>query len=75
MVVQNTGLTKEELDFLVERLSRENDDSPLLDADLESLTQREIQADLKTRLQRGIDDLRANNEDVPTELLRLLERM
>jgi hypothetical protein len=69
--VENTGLKKEELDFLIERLSREDDESPLLDTDSELVNQ----ADLRTRLQRGIEDLRSNNEDVPAELLRLLERL
>ena len=73
MDVENTGLTKEELDFLIERLSRE-DESPI-DTDSESVTQAEIQADLRTRLQRGIEDLISNNEDVPADLLRLLERL
>jgi hypothetical protein len=74
-MVENTDLTKDELDFLIARLSRQNDEPTLPATDSESLTQTEVQADLKTRLQRSVDDLTANNEDVPPDLLRLIERL
>jgi len=73
MVIEN-DLTKDELDYLIEKLSHENDDATLSGADSESVTQ-EVQADLRARLQRGIEDLRSNNEDVPADILRLLERL
>jgi len=75
MDVENTDLTTEELDFLIEKLTRESDEASVLDADSESLNQTEIQADLKVRLQRGIDDLKANDENVPEDLLRLLKSL
>jgi len=74
MDVENTDLTREELDFLIEKLTRESDEA-ILGADSESLNQTEIQADLKVRLQRGIDDLKANDENVPQHLLRLLKSL
>jgi hypothetical protein len=73
MDIEN-DLTKDELAYLIEKLSRENDEATLSDADSESVTQ-EVQADLRARLQRGIEDLRSNNEDVPADILRLLERL
>lgn len=73
MDIEN-DLTKDELDCLIEKLSRENDEATLSGADSESVTQ-EVQADLRARLQRGIEDLRSNNEDVPADILRLLERL
>jgi len=74
MDVENTDLTSEELDFLIEKLTRESDEA-ILGADSESLNQTEVQADLKVRLQRGINDLKANDENVPQDLLRLLKSL
>ena len=74
MDVENTDLTREELDFLIEKLTRESDEA-IFCADSESLNQTEVQADLRVRLQRGIDDLKANNENVPQDLLRLLKSL
>jgi hypothetical protein len=34
-----------------------------------------LQADLKIRLQRGVEEMRARNEKVPGELLDLLARL
>jgi len=75
MDIEDTDLTREELDFLIERLSRENDELTPPSSDSKSISQTEIQFDLKTRLRRGIDELRANNENVPPDLLRILERL
>lgn len=75
MDVENTDLTREELDFLIEKLTRESDEPDVLGVDSESLNQTEIQADLRVRLQRGIDDLKANDENVPQDLMRLLKSL
>jgi hypothetical protein len=75
MDVDNTDLSAEELDLLIQKLSREGDELEASEIGLASLTQSEDQTDLKTRLQRGIDELIANGEDVPPHLIRLLGRL
>jgi hypothetical protein len=74
----NERLTKEELEYLVERLElldEELVDNP--DTALESSTvdQGELQSDLKIRLQRGVTEMRARHEEVPEQLLNLIERL
>lgn len=71
-------LTKEELQYLIERLSLPDDDEPADDAGTSvesSAAQGALQADLKKRLQRGVDEMRARNEEVPGGVLDLLERL
>jgi len=74
----NERLTKEELEYLIERLELPNDDlmeNP--DSVLRSspVHQAELQADLKLRLQRGVSEMKARNEEVPEHLLDLIERL
>ena len=77
MDVKDNDLTKDELDYLIEKLSREDDEESLStdDAKCEDENHAEIQADLKIRLKQGIDELKASDEDIPPRLLRLLERL
>jgi hypothetical protein len=74
MSVNDNRLTKEELQYLIEELGAA-DDEPV-DTPLESSAVPGIpQLDLKERLQRSVEEMRARNEEVPAHLLDLLERL
>jgi hypothetical protein len=70
-------LSKEELQYLIERLSFSDEESAVsADSLSESYAdQGALQADLKIRLQRGVEEMRARNEVVPEHLLNLIERL
>ncbi len=74
----NERLTKEELEYLIERLKL-SDEELVHNADsglkASVVDQGELQADLKLRLQRGVTEMRARNEEVPEHLLNLIERL
>lgn len=73
MNVNDDGPTKEELQYLIEELSV-SDDEPAEKADtsLESRGPGTLQTDLKKRLQRRVEEMRARNEEVPANLLDLI---
>ena len=71
-------LSKEELQYLIERLSfsdEESVDSADNLSESSASEQGALQADLKIRLQRSVDEMRARNEEVPANLLNLIERL
>lgn len=71
-------LSKEELQYLIERLSfsdEESVDSANNLSESSAADQGALQADLKIRLQRGVEEMRARNEVVPERLLNLIERL
>jgi hypothetical protein len=71
-------LSKEELQYLIEKLSLSDEESATsIDMLLESSAadQGAVQADLKLRLQRGVEEMRARNEVVPEHLLNLIKRL
>jgi hypothetical protein len=74
----NERLTKEELEYLIERLELsgeefvDNSDTALNNS---PVAQGALQADLKLRLMRGVTEMRARNEEVPEHLLDLIERL
>jgi FixJ family two-component response regulator len=78
MNVNDESLSKEELQYLIERLGFPEDE--LADASdtllgTSTADQAALQADLKMRLQRGIEEMRARKEEVPGRLLKLIERL
>ncbi len=74
MSVNDDRLTKEELQYLIEELGL-SDDEPV-DTPLESSTLPGTpQLDLKKRLQRSVEEMRARNEEVPGHLLDIIERL
>lgn len=76
MNVNNDRLTKEELQYLIEKLRLLNDESAeSADTLLESPVPGTPQTDLKERLQRSVDEMRVQNEEVPAHLLDLIERL
>jgi len=78
MNVNDESLSKEELQYLIERLGGPEDE---LANDTDAVLrlspgeQAALQVDLKMRLQRGIEEMRARNEEVPERLLSLIERL
>jgi hypothetical protein len=76
MKVNNDKLTKEELQYLIEKLSLLEDEPPESgDTLLESPVPGTPQTDLKERLQRSVDEMRVQNEEVPAHLLDLIHRL
>jgi hypothetical protein len=74
----NERLTKEELEYLIERLELSGEDlvdkpDPILETS--PVDQGLLQADLKMRLQRRVTEMRDRNEEVPEHLLNLIERL
>jgi hypothetical protein len=76
MNVNNDRLTKEELQYLIEELSL-LDDNPAEEtaSPEESTILATLQSGLKKRLQRSIEEMRERNEEVPVNLLDLVERL
>jgi hypothetical protein len=78
MNVNDKSLSKEELQYLIERLGGPEDElADDADAFLRPspAEQAALQVDLKLRLQRGVEEMRARNEEVPERLLSLIERL
>lgn len=76
MSVDDNSLTKEELQYLIEELNLSDDEPAEKDEDiLEPSVRSKLQTDLKNRLQRHVEGMRARNEEVPAPLLNLIERL
>ena len=76
MSVNDNRLTKEELQYLIEELSLVDDELPEhKETPLEPTVPGTLQSDLKKRLQRCVQKMKARNEEVPAHLLDLLERL
>ncbi len=77
MNINDENLNKEELQYLIERLGGPEDKSADEPDTLGTSTpdRAALQTDLKMRLQRGIEEMRARNEEVPERLLKLIERL
>jgi hypothetical protein len=74
----NERLTKEELEYLIERLELSGEelvDDPDPVFKTSPVDQGVLQADLKMRLRRRVIEMRARNEEVPEHLLNLIERL
>jgi len=78
MSINDKNLSKEELEYFIEKLSRPNEDTLDSVTNLPALPatdQVTLQSDLKVRLQRGLEDMQARNENVPEALLELINRL
>lgn len=76
MSVDDNSLTKEELQYLIEELNLSDDEAAEKEEDLlEPSVRSTLQTDLKNRLQRSVQEMRARNEEVPANLLDLIERL
>ena len=78
MNINDENLNKEELQYLIERLGGPEDklaDEPDTLLGISTADRAALQTDLKMRLQRGIEEMRARKEEVPERLLELIERL
>lgn len=76
MSVNDDNLTKEELQYLIEELNL-SDDEPAEKEEhlLEPSIRSTLQTGLKERLLRRVQEMRERNEEVPANLLDLIERL
>jgi len=76
MSVDDNSLTKEELQYLIEELNLSDDEPAEKGEDLlEPSIRSTLQTGLKERLLRRVQEMRERNEEVPANLLDLIERL
>jgi hypothetical protein len=78
MNINDKNLSKEELEYFIEKLSvpiEHTLDSVTNLPVLPTSDQAKLQSDLKVRLQRGLQEMQARNEDVPDALVELIKRL
>jgi len=74
MDVKDDRLSREELQYLIEKLTP-SEDEMADEQDSSAADRGALQTDLKLRLQRSVEEMRARNEEVPAHLLNLIERL
>ena len=75
MNTNEKSLRKDELQFLLAELEQAGVDSTDSSGARSALEQSALQNELKMRLQKAAEEMRARNEPVPPGLIDLLERL
>jgi hypothetical protein len=79
MIPTDKKLDKKLLAEFIDSLTPPNDEMDIVSATIflqrAGIDPSRLDTDLKERLEREVDEMRARNEDVPEELLRFLQHL